>query len=292
MTMLKFVINKTLTKSAVAIFAIIIAVSCTEDIDIKLDSTYDRLVVYGELTTDTMAHSIMITRSMDYYNPEAPQGVSGALVSISWNSNVIELLESDTLPGRYETPVDFYGVPNNEYTLTIENVDIDDDGIMEIYKAKSKLNSVNVIDSIRLRNWPQFEQMSIRLWAQDSISKDFYLIRGKKNGVLITDSLGEWGITDDAIFNGNNTGGIDVVFLDQNNQSEKLEVGDTVMLEVSSITEEFFTFLSQANSATGTQTPLFNSTPGNVRGNISNGAIGFFAAHSISRASLVVAPMK
>ncbi|MDY0282404.1 MAG: DUF4249 family protein, partial [Salinivirgaceae bacterium] len=177
-------------------------------------------------------------------------------------------------------------------TLTIENVDIDDDGIMEIYKAKSKLNSVNVIDSIRLRNWPQFEQMSIRLWAQDSISKDFYLIRGKKNGVLITDSLGEWGITDDAIFNGNNTGGIDVVFLDQNNQSEKLEVGDTVMLEVSSITEEFFTFLSQANSATGTQTPLFNSTPGNVRGNISNGAIGFFAAHSISRASLVVAPMK
>ena len=279
-------------KSVIACLPVLIAVSCTEDIDINLDSTYDRIVVYGELTTDTMAHSVMITRSMDYYNEDAPLGISDASVSISWNSNVIELTESDTLPGRYQTPADFYGLPNNEYTLTIENVDIDGDGNMEIYEAKSMLNPVNVIDSIRLRNWPQFELVSIRLWAQDSISKDFYLIRGKKNGVLISDSLGEWGVTDDAIFNGNNTGGIDVVFLDQNNDSERIEVGDTIMLEVSSITEEFFNFLAEANSATGIQTPLFNSTPANVRSNISNGAIGFFAAHSISRASVVVTPFK
>ena len=273
-------------------FAMFVAVSCTEDIDIELDSTYDRLVVYGELTTDTMAHSVMISRSMDYYNPDAPLGISNALVSISWDSNSIDLLENDSIPGKYETPATFYGVPNTLYHLSISNVDIDGDGIYEVYEAESNLHPINPIDSIRLRNWPQFEMVSIRLWAQDDISTDFYLIRGKKNGVLVSDSLREWGITDDVGFNGNNTGGIDVVFLNQKNESEKLEVGDTVTLEVSNITEEFFVFLAETQSVTGFQTPLFSLTPGNVKGNVSNGAIGFFTAHSVSRASVVVTPFK
>ena len=38
--------------------------SCVERIDIELDDSYTRLVVDGAITTDTMAHTILLSESV------------------------------------------------------------------------------------------------------------------------------------------------------------------------------------------------------------------------------------
>ncbi len=274
-------------------FAIMaIAVSCTEDIDIALDSTNERLVVYGELTTDTMVHSVMLTRSMDYYNPQASRGISNATVTLSWNENNLILSENDTVPGQYQTPSVFFGVPNTTYRLEITNVDIDQDGTMETYEAESDLKPINPVDSVTIGYDPRNENVLVGLWAQDPPTEDFYMVRYKKNNVLMSDSLREWGVTDDLFFNGNSTNGYPVLWLDQNVEHEKVVTGDVLELELMSITKDYFKFVVECQIASGFQTPMFSSTPGNVRTNVSNGAMGYFAVYSVSRASAVVRPLK
>ena len=76
--------------------------SCTERIDIELESTFTRLVVYGEITTDTAIHAVRLTKTTDYYyNQPAPE-VSDALVSISDGSSIYLLKENPDQPGRSE----------------------------------------------------------------------------------------------------------------------------------------------------------------------------------------------
>jgi hypothetical protein len=55
---------------------------------------------------------------------------------------------------------------------------------------------------------------------------------------------------------------------------------------MSGITKEYYDFLYQAQMA-GFNIPFFTGPPANVKGNITHGAVGFFAAYSNSRASKV-----
>jgi hypothetical protein len=274
------------------LISVVLITSCTEDIDITLDSTYERLVVYGELTTDTTSHIITLSRSMDYYNPQAPRGISNATVTLSWDDHTITLTENDTVPGKYQTASDFFGIPNKTYRLLINNVDIDRDGTLETYEAVADLRPINPIDSVTLGYDPRNEHVTLGLWAQDPQTIDFYMVRYKQNGVLMSDSLREWGITDDVFFNGNSTNGYPVLWLDQKKEHEKVVPGDVLELELMSITEDYFKFILECRISSGFQTPMFSSTPGNVRTNLTNGAMGYFAAYSVSRASTVVLPFK
>ncbi len=281
----RFVKMVATTASAIIMFFF---TSCTQEIDIPLDSTYTRLVVWGEISSDTTVHSIYLTKTSDFFNPSLPQGVSNAVVSLSWNSSSLILIENDTVQGLYQTPPNFYALSNTLYRLNISNVDINEDGISEEYFAESQVREIGHIDSIKIQFWPAFKYVSIRLWAKDSITEDYYMIRVRKNGIMLSDSLREWAITNDVIFNGNNTNGIDVYWLDQKREDEKVQPGDTITLEISSIPKEYFDFLWQVYFASGFQTPLFSQTPGNVVSNISNGAMGHFAVIFTRRASVVV----
>ena len=57
--------------------------SCTERVDIDLDSTWQRLVVDGYITTDTTSHFIKLSKTTDYYYNQEPPAVTGAIVEIS-----------------------------------------------------------------------------------------------------------------------------------------------------------------------------------------------------------------
>jgi hypothetical protein len=234
----------------------------------------------------------MLTRSMDYYNPQTSLSISNAVVTLSWDDQSIILNENDTVPGQYETSADFFGIPNKIYRLSINNVDIDRNGIFEIYEAVAELRPINPVDSITLGYDPRIDHVMGMLWAQDPPSQDFYMVRYKQNGVLMSDSLREWGVTDDVFFNGNSTNGYPVLWLDQKKEHEKVVPGDVLELELMSITEDYFKFIIECRISSGFQTPMFSSTPGNVRTNLTNGAMGYFAAYSVSRASAVVKPFK
>ena len=270
-------------------------VSCTEEIKIDLDTTYTRLVIYSELTTDTMAHSVSLTKSMDYYVPRLPQGISGAEVTLfkkvgkEWEK-LFQLQESKK--GIYLTPNDFFGEEDTEYRLTVEKVDLLGDGHLTSYEAISYMPKFNKIDSIqtsiRELKGVATKLITIDLFAKDPPTVDYYMLKWRKNDTLITDSLRKWELTDDAPFNGQLIKGFPLIFIPEDSERIQFYEGDRVTLEVSTITKEFFDYVLNLQNVSGIQTPMSSSIPGNVYGNFNNKDVfGFFTTYGTSKGSCI-----
>ena len=262
--------------------------NCTERISVKVDSTYTRLVVEGYVTTDTTTHWVRLSTTSDYFHNQTSPAVSGAEVVITDDEQSFLLEESEEQPGLYLTAPDFHGIPGKTYSLNVSNVDINNDGVMDAFTAQSVMNPVNPIDSIQLEYLDSFVKgYQVRVYAWDSPEKDFYSFKVLKNGVLLTDTLYEMLVQDDEFFNGNYTNGIPSQFLQDEKPDEKVEPGDTVTFEINGITEEYYHYVIEAQSQIFPQTPLFSGPPANIRTNITNDAIGFFTAYSVSRSSTI-----
>lgn len=269
---------------AIAIFA----VSCTEKMDIQLDNTYTRLVVEARLSTDTAIHTVRLTSSTSYFYNQPPPAVSNAIVTISDGNSVINLTENSTKPGVYETPANTFGKIGNTYKLLIKNVDINNDGIKEEYEASSTIYPVNQVDSIAMKYYTDFEAWEVKCYVQDLPTEDYYLFNVYKNNVLMTDTLSEPLVVDDKLYNGNYTNGIGVGYLRDEKSGERAVIGDSIRLETWRIDKSFFKFVTEFKDAVRKQNPLFSGPPSNIKGNVSNGAIGYFAAYSISKCSTTV----
>ncbi|MFW6370685.1 MAG: DUF4249 family protein [Bacteroidota bacterium] len=266
---------------------------CTERMDIELDSSYTRLIVYGSITTDTTRHLIKLSKTDDYFSNRPPSLVSGATPVITDDDgNTFILTEEPGQPGFYYTREDVYGIPGRTYTLIIENIDIDEDGNTETYTAVSKMNNIGQVDSMGIEKTdnPFFDMWEIKLYAWDPPeTEDFYMFNVYKNDKLLSDTLDEVRLTNDVLFNGNYTYGIGVQFLMELKDDEIPHPGDRFVLEVGSIPRDYFDFLIQLQDETGYYNPLFSGPPANVTTNIEprDRAVGFFSANSIKRVSMV-----
>lgn len=268
---------------------LILLSQCTERINIELDSSYTRLVVEGFISTDTTQYMVRLTRSGDYFYNKPAEPVSGANVIISDGANSVILNESSDFPGTYLTDADYYGVPGKTYTLTINNVDIDNNGGPEQYTASSELEPVNTIDSIQLINQKgtDYNFYEVLIYAWDPPTKNFYSFKVLRNGKYITDSLKELMVQNDIFFNGNYAMGIPAQFLDQDEKDEIIKAGDTITLEINGITERYYNYIQEAQNEIFYQNPIFSGPPANISSNITNGALGFFTAYSVARRSTI-----
>lgn len=262
-------------------------VCCTERIDLELDDSTVKLVVDGAVTTDTAVHTVRLSKTTSYYFSEEPPRVTGAFVTLSSEKGVIQL--NETSHGFYQTKADFYGIVGTTYTLNIRLAA--PVGGFTNYSASATINNMVELDSIQLWFYPEFSEegfWEIRGFFQDTPSPDYYRFLVSRNSQLISNSINDWFVTDDKFINGSYANGTAVYYLDQGSEFELLVPGDTVTVELNSLGKEYYGFLQEAQAELRGSNPLFSGPPANVKGNISNGAIGFFAAYSVSRASAKV----
>jgi hypothetical protein len=275
-------------KYILLIVTLLILVKCTERIQVDLKDTTPRLVVDGAITTDTTIHYIRLTESGSYFINQPLPAVSNAQVLLSDGIKTISLLESDKFPGYYITPHNYHGIPGRTYSIAISDVDIDRDGQTELYEAESYLNPVSPIDSIRLEYHDIWELWKILLYAHEpGETEDYYLFRVFMNNTIHTDQLSEVSVTDDRFFNGSYANGVWVQSIDISDEKVELNPGDTVSLQMSGITRDYFEYVVALQEETGMKVPLFSGPPANLPGNVSNGALGFFRAYSSSMASVI-----
>lgn len=273
-------------------FLVLISVwifSCTEKIDVELDSTFVRLIVEGNLTTDTMVHQIKLSKTSDYFSNQPAPKVTGAILKIS-DEEGNEIMLEEKEDGIYETPPNFFGLSNRTYNLTI---DLQEEiGGFTTYTGSSYIPEVAPIDSIGMEFNTSFGDEGfwiVKLYATDPGGiKNYYQFNVYKNGDLMTDTLDKISFVDDLLFDGNFTFGIGVNFFDNSKANEQFEIGDTVVLEMGGITKEHYTFMANVTEATSYQNPLFGGPPANPIGNIDNGAFGFFATYSTTYSSLIL----
>ena len=241
--------------------------SCTEIVQIDLDSTYTRLVVEGCVTDDSVKHQVLLTLSSDYFSNQAAPRVSDAVVYLDFEDVSLQMEEHDTIPGLYLTPHAFPGVIGTNYSLSINQVDVDENGTYETYHANSTMPGGVVFDSILLNysSTPFGSGYEVYMFALDPPSEDWYGFNFWKNSNLITPLLIDYGIQPDDFYNGKYLFyGIPIGYYSDDETEEQLFPGDTVTLELHSIDRAYYDFVGDAQLEIFGNNPLFSGPPANI----------------------------
>jgi len=278
--------NKT-GKFLITALLFIMIISCTERIDIELDEGSIRLVVDGSVTTDTIAHKITLAKTTSYFYDQESPSVTGASVSITAGERDIRLFEKE--PGAYYTDSTFSALEGLTYTLNI--ILATPVGGHTEYSVSAYMNNRVRIDSANLIFHPEWSDSGfyeVQCYLKDPPTNNFYRFLVYKNGKILSDTLDEWFVTDDRFFNGSYINGAGVAFFDQGSENGKLAGGDEITLELNCLEQGHAGFIWEAQSELRGSNPLFSGPPANVKGNINNGAIGYFAAYTTSRVTIKV----
>ncbi len=127
---------------------LVILISCQKEINLKIETTANRLLVDGEFTNEMGIHTIKLYRPAGILNETPYIPVSGAKVIITEGTDTIYFTEN-LQAGVYNTIKECAGSSNKIYTLFIKNIDIDSDGIPEEYSAKGKMPEPILMDSLK-----------------------------------------------------------------------------------------------------------------------------------------------
>jgi hypothetical protein len=252
------------------ILILVIGISCVDEIELDLDpQEYERLIVSGLVSDDDSVQTVILKKTMPYDRNEPNPPAEGAIVSIEVD-NVHYFLE-EVCTGRYESR-EFIGEKGKTYNLEIlyDN---------QTYKASSTMYNGFVIDSIGFRRVAhimpdQVPQFEILVYGQDSPEENqYYIFMTSLNDIWI-DTMLKWGVYSDRFFNGEYLAGKSVRVIKTKASSVQVQIRSM------SIPEDYFNFI---NDAIMNYMPnMFFSPPKvNVKGNVSNGALGFFVAGSV-----------
>ena len=255
--------------------------SCTERIDIQLDTEYQKFAVEGYITPEYQF--VKLEKTGGYFSQEAPPPVENATVTVSVGDDIFQFNEVTYQPGVYIPEFPLPTDVGTQYKLIIDLAEaINEKTHFESETTMPRLDAI--VDSIRVIYRGDFESWVIKLYAYEPPGPDYYMFSAMKNGEPLTDTLQRLGISDDKLVDGMYLPGIYVLFL----YKDEIEIGDTVTLFTSGISEDYFRFLDEAQQELHPNVPFFSGPPANVRSNISNGALGYFAAFQSIPASKVV----
>lgn len=269
---------------------------CEEVIHPELELADPILVVDAWLTHESVEQQIKLTRTQPYFESALPTGVSGASVQVTdQNGKVYSFTETEAgvyswLPAGNET----FGEIGLTYNLQVIFNN-------EIFLAESKLGVVPPVDSITFfvteggQLFPDLYQAEF--WAVDPVeSGNAYWIKTYKNGQLLNKPSEMLTSFDGGFSKGSGFNGADFIppirrginpFDEDEDGSFKSPylVGDSVYVEILSITEATFNFLYEVSLQTnrpGGFGELFATPLANVKSNVhnvnSNGSpvVGFF----------------
>lgn len=256
--------------------------SCEDQINPELQDAPPVFVVDAFLTNQDSVQRIKISRSAPYFDNIELEGISGALVDVAvTNGTTINFLES--APGTYEWNPDGNGTFATVGDTLVLQITVQE----AQFTATTTMNRVPDIDSISFR----FEEENLFLpdsyfaefWSRDLIGAgDTYWVKSYKNGVYLNQP-DEINIAFDAGFSeGGNVDGL--IFIppirdainpfeqDENDDFlSPFEDGDSVYVEIHSISNEAFFFLNEVRIQTdrpGGFAELFATPLSNVRTNI------------------------
>ena len=279
----------------------IIFIGCEDEITPTLKDAPAFVVVDAWINNKPEPQIIKLNASQSYFDNSPVIGLRGAIIRIiDENSKTYEFIEMQ--PGVYVwTPQQgtAFGEIGMQYSLTIEY-----NG--EVYHALSKMNRVPPIDSVTFSyeeaDIPFPEGYFAEFWSRDPTgSGDTYWIKTFKNGQFLS-KPNEINITFDAGFSqGASLDGL--VFIqpirllinpfeeDENGEFiSPYAIGDSVYVEIHSITNEAFYFLNEVLIQTdrpGGFAELFATPLSNVATNITSEnsdteVVGFFNVSAVS----------
>jgi len=260
--------------------------SCTEIIELDLNNeNNNRLTIEGTITDETKIHKVKLTRTSDYFVNQAANPELGAIVTISNEDTIFNLIDTDN-DGVYDTDKELAGEAGKTYLLNIQL----NNG--EVYTAESYLKPIPKMDSVKYeyrRSDNPFDEdlyYHINIFVQEPLTKgDCYQWELFIDGNHESDTLRNKNFVTDEFVNGHYFDNWSVYQIEE----EKIENDTTVIkLQMLSISKEQYDFQMAVMLETDFSGAGFNGPPANIPTNISNGAIGFFRASAVTEDSLLI----
>ncbi len=243
---------------------------CQRVIDVSITSASSMLVIEGNITNATGTQTISLSKTVAYTDANVYPAVSGATVSVS--SNGVTYPFKETSPGQY-TISSIKTKAGQAFTMnvTVDNktysavsvmpaqVNLDSLGVSKISVGSSTVQTVSVF----YRDPPDaVNQYRFILYINGVEVKEIFTINDAlSNGRVINSMLYEDDIT--------------------------IHSGDKAEVEMQCIDNNVFNYWYSL-SQQGGNSPNNSATPSNPVSNISNGALGYFSAHTVQRKSLEI----
>jgi hypothetical protein len=254
---------------------ITLLVSCdTEDkvVDLPLDDKSGKIVIEGNVTNEAGPYEIKVSKSISVTsNTNDYPAVTNAKVVLSDNHGQTEQLVYNPGEKAYKT-VNFHTSSGDVYTL---NVTVDG----KTYTASSTLPKPVELDNLEQENEKIFGEDVIRTVAvfTDPVTKgEKYIFKSATGGkraveyYALTDMLNNGETIRHSLYS-----------------NYKLKKNDTVVVELQSVDNpvyEYFRVFHNASAENNSE----GTIPSNPPTNISNGALGYFSAHTSSFKHIII----
>lgn len=252
------------------LFSAMLLLSCKNVIQIDFNNAQQQLVIEGNVTNGSNTQTVKISKSVAITDDSNFPAVSGATVTISSsNGNIYPLKEVSA--GNYRT-TGLRGQAGRTYQLNISY-----NG--QTYTATSTMPNPVKLDSLGLETTSvvgkEFQSVTVA-YTDPAAETNYYRFiltvnnQASDNYFIYTDQL---------------TNGRTVIRNLRDNDLDLVK-GDLAVIEMQCIDQNIYQYwngLSQNQNRGGAST-----TPANPVSNISNGALGYFSAHTVQIVQLTI----
>lgn len=264
-------------KTIITITALtLLLISCEDVIDVELDSIKPRIVIEGVINDIDQQCQIKLSKTSDYFKPGENPTVTGATVTVTDENGIATEFE-ETAPGTYTSNC-IRGIENSSYTLQVWAEE-------ENYMADCTLPQKVKLDSLSFDIPPllfDFEEDGYLVtcyFPDPGEVRNYYRMKAYKKGDKVSEDQSKFVFNDD-FMNGNL-----MIMPWELNAFLPL---DTVVVELQTLDQATYDYYRTLFPILGGA--FGASNPANPESNISNDALGYFGAYTISRDTIVILP--
>jgi hypothetical protein len=246
------------------------AMACKKIITVDLNNAAPVLVVQGNITNESGPYAVKLTKSISYSADNDYPAVSSAVVKITDDSTGVVDILTETGKGVYITNAT-QGNPLHTYHLYIKAEGKE-------YTAVSTMPKQVLLDSLSFFTTVAFNR------KQTNPLPNFQDPLGTYNAYRFLQTTNSTPSKQIFVFNDRLSDGR-YISRQLNNDSSYIQSGDTVRLEMQCIDKDNFEYLKELSRRDPTNgQPTSPANPTNL---ISNGALGYFSAHTVQRVQKV-----
>jgi Domain of unknown function (DUF4249) len=255
------------------LLSMLLVTACKKVIDIDLKSATAQIVIEGNITDAPGAYAVLISKTVNFSANNTYPPVTDAYVTITDSTSHITDTLTQVDPGVYVTG-QIMGFSNHTYYLNVYEGN-------KVYSASSTmpirvdLDSISFAENIGFNNKEEIN--AIVNFPDPAGITNYYSFTESVNNRLIPNIF----VFEDRLSDGR------YIEYPLYNDSSYLNPGDTLQLTMNCVDENTYNYFNTLINVTGGNN--FQAvTPANPVTNLSNGALGYFSAHTTQRASILV----
>lgn len=259
-----------LNKTSLFLLVMISVYSCEKVIQVDLNSAAPQIVIEGEITNANGPYKVKISKTVNFSSDNVFPPVSGAVVKITDNTGFTESL-AETSPGTYATH-SIAGKPGNTYSLLVLA-----EG--KQYTAVSTMPQPVNFDSVTIEKTRIFNntQISAVVNFKDAPGLgNYYQFIEYLNGVYLPETF----VLEDRLSDGK------YISRSLFSDSSDLKTGDNLLVKMYCIDANVYSYMRTFRQVTSNDNQ--SASPANPNTNISNGALGYFSAHTIQTKQVTI----